>query len=263
MTNLLVVDIGNTTTKVGVWNGTTIEAVSIAPTANTTNLESRVSNLDAVAICSVVPQAEARWLELCQREGHDVFVLRGDTPAPLTNRYREPARLGPDRLATAVGAAHRFGVPVIVVSLGTAVVIDAVSASKEYLGGAIWVGITPGLDVLFERATMIPRISGRPPSTPIGANTEECLLAGAFHGTAALIEGIVARMREHVGKETPLILTGGDAELVSFYLAMPHEVVPYLTMIGTALIWEHCRSLNAPPRARGGGGGGIQADANR
>jgi type III pantothenate kinase len=158
----------------------------------------------------------------------------------LANRYRAPGQLGPDRLATAVAAAHRFGAPVIVASLGTAVVVDAVSASKEYLGGTIWVGLTPGLDALFERAAMLPHISQRPPMTPIGGDTEECLLAGAFHGTASLVEGVAARMRESVG-DAPLVLTGGDAELISSYLRAKHELALHLTLEGIGLIWEHNR----------------------
>jgi len=244
VSGLLVVDIGNTTTKVGAWNGATVEAVSVTPTRESESRIPAAQSLDSgfsVAICSVVPEAEAAWLEWCEREGKPGFVVRGDTRSPLVNRYRAPARLGPDRLATAVGAAHRFGAPVIVASLGTAVVVDAVSASKEYLGGAIWVGITPGLDALFERAAMLPHISQRPPSSPIGGDTEACLLAGAFHGTAALIGGVAARMREFIGEGAPLILTGGDAELISFYLQANHEVAPYLTLEGIALIWEHSR----------------------
>jgi type III pantothenate kinase len=251
---LLVVDIGNTTTKVGTWNGARIETVSVSPTGEQesrdssfeigpSTLDSRLSTLDLpVAICSVVPEAEAAWLDWCEREGKPAFVVRGDTPSPLLNRYRAPARLGPDRLATAVAAAHRFGAPVIVASLGTAVVVDAVSASKEYLGGAIWVGVTPGLDVLFQRAALLPHISQHPPSSPIGSDTETCLLAGAFHGTAALIEGVAERMREFIGEGARLILTGGDADLISCYLKAKHEVAPFLTLEGIALIWEHSRS---------------------
>lgn len=251
MSSLLVVDIGNTTTKVGAWNGATVETVSVTPTRDSesriSNPESRVlaaASLDSqfpVAICSVVPEAEAAWLEWCEREGKPAFVVRGDTPSPLVNRYRAPARLGPDRLATAVGAAHRFGAPVIVASLGTAVVIDAVSASKEYLGGAIWVGMATGFAALADRTIALPRVVPEPPSSPIGGDTEAGLHAGAVYGTAALVESVAERMREFIGEGAPLILTGGDADLISSYLKAKHQLAPYLTLEGTALIWEHSR----------------------
>jgi type III pantothenate kinase len=249
---ILVVDIGNTTTKVGAWNGATVEAVSLTPTSESESLIGTVSHLMAaagsaggkqfeVAVCSVVPEAETAWLEWCERGGKSAFVVRGDTPSPLANRYRSPARLGPDRLATAVAAAHRFGAPVIVASLGTAVVVDAVSASKEYLGGAIWVGMAMGFGALAERTITLPRVTPEPPSSPIGGDTEACLHAGAVYGTAALVEGVAERMREFIGERAPLILTGGDADLISFYLKARHEVAPHLTLEGIGLIWEHNR----------------------
>ena len=252
MTILLVVDIGNTTTKLGVWNGAVVEAVSVAPTSEGESLADDVSQLLAaagaggsrqlgVAICSVVPQAEAFWLKWCERNGRVPFVVRGDTPSPLTNRYRAPARLGPDRLAAAVAATQRLGGPVIVASVGTAVVVDAVSPGREYLGGAIWVGMATGLATLAEHTMALPRVTPEPPSTPIGADTEDCLRAGAVYGTAALIEGVAARMREYIGSDAPLVLTGGDAEAISPHLRAAHELIPYLTLEGIALIWEHGR----------------------
>ncbi len=257
--NLLVVDIGNTTTKVGAWNGATIEAVSVTPTREIDSLLANASRLlDAagsagaqrfdVAICSVVPEAESAWLDWCARGGRTAFLVRGDTPSPLVNRYRTPASLGPDRLATAVGAAHCIGAPVIVASLGTAVVVDAVSPSKEYLGGSVWVGMATGFAALAARTAALPRLTTEPPSTPIGADTEASLHAGAVYGTAALIEGVASRMREYLGADAPLVLTGGDAELISFYISAKHEIIPYLALTGSALIYEHNRR---------------QADANR
>jgi type III pantothenate kinase len=307
VSSLLVVDIGNTTTKAGAWNGETVEAVSVAPTRESESLIGAVPRLMAaagraggpqfeVAICSVVPEAEAAWLEWCKRDGRSAFAVRGETRTPLANRYRAPARLGPDRLAAAVGAAKRFGAPVIVASIGTAVVVDAVSQGKEYLGGAIWVGVTTGLEALAQRTAGLPnlavehpcpsisnesaktqrtqRIETHPPSadnrrnhrdlwmvlsashgvmpeapsTPIGGDTESCLRAGAVYGTAALVEGLAAQMRGFVGEQAPLVLTGGEADLISSYLRAKHEVVPYLTLEGIGLIWEHGRG---------------QADANR
>ncbi len=252
MSGLLIIEIGNTNTKIGAWDGKVVEAVSIHPTRELSTVIEHVSKLTMaadcaggrefeVAICSVVPKAEEAWREWCEQSSISTFVVRGDTPSPLTNRYRTPTRLGPDRLAAAVGAAHRFGAPVIVASLGTAVVVDAVSASKEFLGGAIWVGMATGFATLAERTAALPHNTSEPPNTPIGADTESCLHVGASYGTAALVEGLAARMREYIGVKTPLVLTGGDAELISFYLQSEHQVAPALTLEGVALIWEHNR----------------------
>lgn len=247
---LLVVDIGNTTTKVGAWKAGVVRAVSVSPTREVAAVIAGVSQLMAaadgaggrgfeVALCSVVPEAERAWLEWAEREGREMFVVRGDTPSPLTNRYRAPARLGGDRLAAAVGAARRFGAPVIVASLGTVVVVDAVSPAKEFLGGAIWVGMATGFATLAERTAALPQVSAEAPSTPIGADTETCIHVGASYGTAALVEGLAERMREFIGEGAPLAVTGGEAELLSFYLKAKHEVAPTLTLEGIGSIWEH------------------------
>jgi len=109
-----------------------------------------------------------------------------------------------------------------------------------------------GFAALADKTTALPRVTPERPSSPIGADTEACLHAGAAYGTAALVDGIAARMREFIGEETPLALTGGDAELISYCLRSKHEVVPYLTLEGVALIWEH----NHRPAGR-------RADADR
>ncbi len=252
MSGLLVIEVGNTNTKIGAWDGKVVEAVSFHPTREFSAVLEHVSRLTAaadsvggrefeVALCSVVPEAEVAWLEWCEQRAIPAFVVHGETPSPLTNRYRAPARLGPDRLAAAVGAARRFGTPLIVASLGTAVVVDVVSAAKEFLGGAIWVGMATGFSTLAERTVALPHVSSEPPTTPIGADTETCIHVGASYGTAALIEGLAARMREFIGAEAPLVLTGGDAELISFFLQSKHELAPALTLEGVALIWEHNR----------------------
>lgn len=247
---LLVVDIGNTTTKAGVWDGHAIGPSSSCPTQESGELLERVSQLAAavghdgtqkldVALCSVVPEAEKTWLAWCEHEGRTAFVVRGDTPTPLVNRYLTPARLGPDRLATAVAATQRFGVPVIAACVGTAIFVDAVSANNEYLGGAIWVGMAAGLSLLAQRAKTLPQVTIKPPSTAIGGETEACLHAGAIYGTAGLIDALASKMKETIGEDAPLVLTGGNSELLSHYLNKAHEVVPTLTLEGVATIWEH------------------------
>jgi type III pantothenate kinase len=247
---LLVVDIGNTTTKVGVWGRGSVLGLSVSPTHDGASPGEFVCQVMAaacvagdpeVALCSVVPEATRAWEEWCRQSTRRLFVLRGDTATPLANRYRTPERLGPDRLAMAVGAARRCGAPVIVASLGTTVVIDAVSSAGEYLGGAIWVGISSGFGTLAESTAALPRATGDAVFTPIGADTQTCIRAGAMYGTVSLVDGLVARMREVMGEDAPLLLTGGDAELLSPYLATEHEVVPTLTLEGVAAIWEHNR----------------------
>jgi type III pantothenate kinase len=243
---LLVVDIGNTLTKAGVWEEARLGLVVQRPTQETAALAGEVARMAAagtdpapVALCSVVPEALEVWVKWAERGGRSVLEIRGDTETPLANRYRAPETLGPDRVAAAVAAERRLGAPVIVASIGTAVVVDAVSPKREYLGGAIWVGTRLGFRALADGTVGLPRVSMADVSTPIGGDTETSLRVGALHGTAALVEGLATRMREHLGEQAPLAVTGGDAEGIAPYLKTAHDVCPTLTLEGLALIWEH------------------------
>lgn len=248
---LLVADVGNTNTRVALWAGGAVGAVSLSPTqdlirpAQVAALMARaageVPEEVPLAFCSAVPAAEAAWRQWAAGGARNIFLVRGDTNAPLKNRYREPARLGGDRLAAAVGAVTRLGAPAVVASLGTATVVDAVSANREFLGGAIAVGLQTGLDALAEKTRALPRVEAGEPPNPVSDNTEACLLSGAVHGTAALVEGLAERMRDRVGREAPLVLTGGHAELISAHLRLAHQMIPTVTLEGVALIWEHKR----------------------
>jgi len=257
---LLVVDIGNTTTRLAVWEQGQVGRPAVSATGELNTAERVGAFVESgargaagdveVALCSGVPAAEEVWREWGAER---IFAVRGDTPSPLTNRYAEPARLGGDRLAAAVAAAHRFGAPVVVASLGTATVVDAISSAHEFLGGAIAIGVQAGLDALAEKAAALPRVDARveapveagESADSVGDNTAACLLSGAVQGTAALVEGLAQRMRETVGAEAPLAITGGNAALVSSYLKVEHEVAPTLTLEGAALVWEHNRG-NSP-----------------
>jgi type III pantothenate kinase len=257
VSRVLVVDIGNTTTRAGLWQA---ERVAHVRTGRTSELHSvadvdvlaepLLEGLDAeepgadIALCSVVPQAEAMWLEWAASAGAGAFVVSGRTPAPLENRYSRPEQLGPDRLAAAVGAARRLGAPVIVVSLGTATVVDLVSGEGRFLGGAIAAGLKIELAALAEGTAALPTIALAQPERVLGVDTEQCLLSGAVHGTAALIEGMVSRFQEALGSAAPVALTGGHAELVSPHLRVEHEVFPDLVLDGVGAIWEYNRGAD-------------------
>lgn len=250
MSWLLVVDVGNTATKVGRWEAGGLAATRAGRTDDLSDpgaVAQLVADLPAgggekpvgMAVCSVVEKATEPWLKWAAGEGLEVLVIGGLSPAPLSNRYRCPEHLGADRLAAAVGAVLRMGAPVVVASLGTATVVDVVSRDREFLGGAVAAGVASGLWALAERTAGLPRVEPRSGVGPIGRETEECLQAGAVVGTAAMIEGLVERMRAQVGEEAGLALTGGYAGLVSVHLRLAHSLLPDLVLEGTAAIWEH------------------------
>jgi type III pantothenate kinase len=125
-------------------------------------------------------------------------------------------------------------------------VVDAVSAGREFLGGAVAIGVQSGLEALAEKTAALPRVEASRPQGMIGRDTEECLRAGAACGTAALVEGVAERMREEIGAGAPLVVTGGHAELVSRCLRGEHEVAPTLTLEGVAAVWEHNLPASRP-----------------
>jgi type III pantothenate kinase len=250
---LVVADIGNARAKVGLCREGIVRQVAVAATPELAQAleqvdralcsggaEDQPQNVQ-VAFCSVVAEAEQTLTEWAAREGRAALAIRGDSRTPLVNRYRDPARLGGDRLAAAVGAAGRFDTPVVVVSLGTAAVMDAVSADGEFLGGAIAPGLQTGLRALADGTSGLPLLEPAEAGGPIGADTEGCLRAGVVHGMAAWIEGMAARMRGVVGPGAHLAVTGGDADLVAPHLRIEHSVIPGLTLEGVAAVWEHNR----------------------
>jgi len=250
VSTLLVVDIGNTTTRVGLWRDGTAREMTVLPTRSIPDTPGDTAKLDAiaelvgldglkVAISSVVPEVGLIWVRWCQERGAPFMVIRGDTPAPVVNRYSQPERLGPDRLANAVGAVRRFGAPAIIAALGTATVVDAVSPRREFLGGAIVAGVQAGVSALAEMTAALPCVELPGPLPQIGQDTDGCMRLGAVVGAAAMVEGLAARFRALAGEVAPLALTGGNAQLVSEHLRMPHHVFPSLTLEGIGAIWEH------------------------
>jgi len=252
MTSLLAVDVGNSATKIGRFEGKALRFREIIPTAESNDRKARGALERAlrgigrsgrerveIALCSVVPAATAIWRRTTQEAKARLLVMRGDMSSPLANRYRNPAELGPDRLAAAVAAAalHR---PVIVVSLGTATTIDAVSAAGEFLGGAICPGLGVGLDALTEATALLPRLAPRKTAAPIGRDTRECLLVGGYLGTIGQVNEIVRRQREVLGP-APVVATGGYAGLVADSIEGGARVRPHLTLEGIRLIWLHNR----------------------
>ena len=252
VSDLLLVDIGNTTTRLGRRRDRRLQVLSVAGTREASTLREVAALAESVlgppeapagelalAMCSVVPAAGEVWLEWCAARGVTPLTVRGDTPTPLTNQYRAPDLLGGDRIAAAVGAAQRLGTPVVVASLGTATVVDAVSAEGGFLGGAIAAGVETGLTALAEHTRALPRVTAAEVSSPIGRDTTESLRVGAVCGTASLVAGLTEQMRGVIGAEAPLALTGGYAELIAGHLGLDCTVAPELTLEGLAAIWDY------------------------
>lgn len=242
---LLAVDIGNSETKLGLFRGNHLlsRATSRAddPSRQLRNLTAASrEKIAAVALASAVQTKQEAWESYSREElGLEPFLISGATPAPLAVRYHPLKSLGSDRLAAAVAAAELVGAPAIVAHLGTATVVDAVSAEREFLGGAISAGVALAAEALAESTDRLPRVRVKPTSAPLGSNTADCIRAGALYGAAGQVELLARRMRELIGARAKLVLTGGWAELVSPLLEAKHLLRLQLTLEGIQLIWRY------------------------
>ena len=250
---LLAIDIGNTETTFGVFDGERLRATWHMATdihrradeyaAMLLNLmrqqEIKTADIKAIALCSVVPPLIATFEELFQSY-FDVkpLVVGAGVKTGVSIRMDNPREVGADRIVNAAAAHHLYGGPVIVTDLGTATTFDTVSKEGDYLGGAIAPGIMTGAEALSTRTSMLSRVSLSIPKRAIGTNTIAAMQSGIIFGYVGLIEGIVARIQKELGEKAKVIATGGYATLIAKETKVFDEVNPALTLIGLKLIYE-------------------------
>ncbi len=245
---ILLFDIGNTHTHLGLANEERVTKVAnISTSAWADGTADRLvakfagrAKIRAAALCSVVPSATPRAVQFVGSAWQmDCFVL---TPATLRGvgiDYPRPNTIGPDRLANAVAARHRFGAPVVVVDFGTAVTFDVVDRHGNYVGGIIAPGLAAMTDYLHEKTALLPRIRIREPRSIIGRNTEQAMLAGAVHGYRGLVRELIGRLRRELkAPRLPVVATGGYAKLIASDLPEISAVIPDLTLEGLRLAYR-------------------------
>lgn len=250
---LLAVDVGNTNTVLGLFEGDRLlvhwrVSTDVRKTADEyamllKNLfechHMTMNSVDAVAISSVVPPLTPVLETMVRRyfRGEPLVVGPGvKTGMPI--RFDNPREVGADRIVNAVAAYALYGGPVIVVDFGTATTYDVVSRNGEYWGGAIAPGIGISMEALFQQAAKLPRVEFARPRTLIGKNTVQCIQAGIYYGFVAQVEGVVARMKEELKEEAFVVATGGLASLIASGTQAINRVNPLLTLEGLRLIYK-------------------------
>ena len=242
---LVVVDVGNTSTAVGLWSDGRVSRVAHcdgdfdAACAAVKALMG--SSPEALAYVSVVPEADARWKKFAAHIGLPMrtvsYTMFRGPGRLLSLDYPAPETIGADRLADAAGAVSRYGTGVIVMDFGTALTAAVVTGDGVWRGGVIAPGFPLMRDYLFERTAKLPRMELHGSREPkIGRSTEEAMRFGALVGYRGMVREIVSVLKRNFKEDFRLVATGGFAKRVLGKLDMPFTIDPTLTLYGAGLL---------------------------
>ncbi|MFA5515843.1 MAG: type III pantothenate kinase [Desulfuromonadales bacterium] len=248
---LLVIDVGNTNTVLGIyrdtelvryWRITTDRSRTVDEYAILVHELFHLSSLhfadvEDVVISCVVPPMLTTMEGLCadyfQRKP---YIIGPGIRTGMPIHYDNPREVGADRIVNAVAAFEKFRSSLIIVDFGTATTFDYVSARGEYQGGAIAPGLNISAEALFARASKLPRVEFSRPPQVVAKNTVNSIQAGLFYGYVGLVDGIVERMRQEMREEPLVVATGGLASVIAPASRTIVEVDPFLTLEGLRII---------------------------
>lgn len=197
-------------------------------------------DIDGVVISSVVPPTLDALAVFCRKylSVTRPVILSSETDIGMPLKYRPVGDIGADRLANAVCASEKYGVPVIIVDFGTATTLDAVNRDGEYIGGAIAPGIQISLDALFSRAARLMGVSLDAPENAIGQSTAESLQSGIIYGFAGQVDALARRFVGELGADTRVVATGGLAHVIADHSETIELCDDLLTLEGLRIIHE-------------------------
>jgi type III pantothenate kinase len=194
--------------------------------------------VSGIAVTSSVPlvtanlrQMVARWFDV------PAVVLEPGVKSGMPILYDNPKEVGADRVANAVGAYDLYGGPCVVIDMGTATTVEAISAAGEYLGGAITPGVAISLEALYQHAAALRRVEMVEPRHVIGRSTVESIESGTLYGFAAQVDGLARRFMEELGPST-VVATGGLSSLIAPHSDTIEHVEPWLTLHGLRIVYE-------------------------
>lgn len=253
---IFVLDVGNTNTVLGVYQGDDLKYHwRVETSRNKTEDEYGMviksllqheglsfAQFDGIIISSVVPPIMFALERMCKKYfGVKPLIVGPGIKTGLDIKYENPREVGADRIVNAVAGIHEFGSPLIIVDFGTATTYCYINEDKQYMGGAIAPGINISTEALYSRAAKLPRIEITRPESIIGKNTVSSMQAGILYGYVGQVEGIVSRIKEQSKVEPLVIATGGLATLIANESTAIDIVDPFLTLKGLQLIYKRNR----------------------
>ncbi len=250
---LLVIDVGNTNTVIGVYDGDILEHDWRIKTIRDTtadefnilaNLLFADKNLDRkkikkTIISSVVPSAAPILDRFCKKYLNltPVWVNSDSVKKMMPILYDNPNEVGADRIVNAIAAYNQYKTSLIIIDFGTATTFDVISKEGEYLGGAIAPGVMISAEALSQRASKLPRVEiFKAPGRVIGKDTIESMKSGIIHGNAAMVDGMVERMKKEMHTTPKVIATGGLATLIAGASKTIESTKQSLTLDGLKII---------------------------
>jgi type III pantothenate kinase len=252
---ILVFDVGNTETTVGLYDGTTLvghwrlttipdrtpdEWVLLIRQLLATH-EVPVGSVRGSALGSVVPAVTGPLSEACaQCFGVPAIIVDAAAALPITLAVEEPRTVGADRIINTLAASRIYGRDTVVVDLGTATTFDCITADGVFLGGVIAPGVRTSAETLFRRTSKLPATELRAPKQVIGTRTEECIRAGVVYGAADAVDGIVRRIIKAWPRPARpyVVATGGLADAIRPFCETIELVAPHLTLEGLRIAFE-------------------------
>jgi type III pantothenate kinase len=250
---LLAVDVGNTQTVLGLFDGQrlrrewrltthsrrTADELELELVALLQRHELGTHDVDAACLSSTVPPLVQPWTDALQRvSGAEPIVVGPGVRTGVPVRTDNPHEVGPDRVVNAVAAHAAYGGPCIVVDFGTSTNFDVISAAGEFVGGAIAPGVEVSMDALQARAARLGKIELLAPPAAIGKTSVASMQSGAVYGFAGQVDGIVRRIQSELGGPCPVVATGGLAPLIAPHAQTVTAQDPVLTLTGLRLVWE-------------------------
>ncbi len=252
---LLTIDIGNTDTVVGIFDGEKLIShfrVSSAPNLTVDeaglfvsslfnhHIEAKLSQVKRVSICSVVPRLTGVYEKMAAKYfGVEPFTVSSRVRLPFGIDYIDPTEVGADRLANTAAGFARYKKALIVVDLGTAITFDVVSENGDYLGGIIAPGPQTAGANLSKKAARLFEVRGEKPDRIIGKTTAEAIKSGLYYGAIGLIDNILEKIFESLGFQPVVVATGGEVDIYAADSKYITDVIPTLTLEGIRIITDY------------------------